>query len=49
VEIHGFVDADWDGDIDHKDLQVGMCLTYLEEKSLDEKKTGCSGTLNYKS
>ena len=27
-----------------EDLQVGMCLTYL-----DEQKTGCSATLNYRS
>ena len=29
VDIDGFVDAYWDGD-----LQVGMCLTYLEEQSV---------------
>jgi hypothetical protein len=27
-------------------LQVGMCLTYLEEQSVG---SGCSGTLNYRS
>jgi hypothetical protein len=27
VDIHGFVDAYW-----ARDLQVGMCLTYLEEQ-----------------
>ena len=31
--IHGFVDADLDGD-----LRVGMCLTYLEEKSVGLEK-----------
>jgi hypothetical protein len=31
----GFVDADWAGDLDHiEDLQVVMCLTYLEEQSV---------------
>ena len=29
VDIHGFVDVDYAGD-----LQVGMCLTYLEEQSI---------------
>jgi phosphoribosyl-AMP cyclohydrolase len=33
LDIHGFVDADWVGDMDQEDLQVGMCLTYLEEQS----------------
>jgi hypothetical protein len=32
-----------------EDLQVGMCLTCLEENQLDEKNTVCSGTFNYKS
>ena len=31
LDIHGFVDVDWAGDLD-EDLQVGMCLTYLEEQ-----------------
>ena len=29
LDVHGFVDADWAGD-----LQVGMCLAYLEELSV---------------
>jgi hypothetical protein len=32
VDIHVFVDADWAGDLDRRDLQVGMCLTCLEEQ-----------------
>ena len=31
LDVHGFVDADWDGAPDHRRLQVGMCLAYLEE------------------
>jgi hypothetical protein len=34
VDIHGFVDADWDEIWIVEDIQVGMCLTYLEEKSV---------------
>ena len=34
LDIHGFVDADWAGDMDHIILQVGMCLTYLEDQSV---------------
>ena len=29
LDVHGFVDVDW-----VEDLQVGMCLTYLEELSV---------------
>jgi hypothetical protein len=32
LDIHGFVDVEWDGDMDRNDLQVGMYLTYLEEQ-----------------
>eukprot|EP00253_Pinus_taeda_P034814 PITA_34814 len=34
LDIHGFVDADWAGDLIREDLQVGMCLTYLEVQSV---------------
>jgi hypothetical protein len=34
VDIHGFFDADWAGDMDHRRSTSGMCLTYLEEKSV---------------
>ena len=34
LDVHGFVDADWAGDLDQEDLQVGMCLAYLEELSV---------------
>jgi hypothetical protein len=34
VDIHGFVDADWAEIWIAEDLQVCMCLTYLEEQSV---------------
>ena len=34
ISVHGFFDADWDGDLIAEDLQVGMCSTYLEELSI---------------
>jgi hypothetical protein len=34
VDIHGFVDAVWLKIWIAEDLQVGMCLTYLEEQSV---------------
>jgi hypothetical protein len=32
VDIHGFVDADWAGDLDRRRSTSGMCLTCLEEQ-----------------
>jgi hypothetical protein len=35
LDIHGFLDVYWAGYMDHKkDIQVGMYLTHLEEKSI---------------
>jgi hypothetical protein len=34
LDIQGFVDAYCVGDLDHRRSKVGMCLTYLEEKSV---------------
>ena len=34
LDTHGFVDADWARDWIREDLQVGMCLTYLEVQSV---------------
>ena len=32
LDIRGFVDADWVIYLDQRNLQVGMCLTYLEDQ-----------------
>ena len=34
LDVHGFVDADWLEMWIREDLQVGMCLAYLEELSV---------------
>jgi hypothetical protein len=34
LDIHGFVDADWARDLDHRRSTSGMCLTCLEEQSV---------------
>ena len=34
ISVHGFFDADWDGDLIAEDIQVGMCSTYFEELSI---------------
>ena len=34
VDIHGFVDADWVGDLDRRRSTSGYVLTYLEEQSV---------------
>jgi hypothetical protein len=50
VDIHGFVDADWAGDLDRRRSTSGYVFNLFGgEIRLDEKKTGCSGTFNYRS
>jgi hypothetical protein len=34
LDIHGFVDAYWDVDMDRKKYTSGYVLTYLEEQSV---------------
>ena len=31
LDLHGFVDADWVGDLDHRRSTSGYVLTYLED------------------
>jgi hypothetical protein len=50
VDIHGLVDADWVGDLDHKRSTSGYVFNLFGgDNQLDEQKTECSGTLNYRS
>jgi hypothetical protein len=50
VDIHGFVDAVWARDLDHRRSTSGYVFEPVwRSNKLDEKKTGCSGTFNYRS
>ena len=43
LDVHGFVDANQVGDVDNRRSTGGCVLSY----QLDEKETGCNGTINY--
>jgi hypothetical protein len=50
LDIHGFVDVDWVGDLDRRISTSGYVFNLFGGAiKLDEKKTVCSGTFNYKS
>jgi hypothetical protein len=50
VDIHGFVDKYWAGDLDHRISTSGYVFNLFRGAiSWMRQKTGCSGTFNYKS
>ena len=50
LDVHGFVDVDWAGDLDHRRSTSGYVFNLLlRGYQLDKQETGCSGTINYRS
>ena len=49
LNIHGFVDADWDGDMYQRISTSGYVFTYLEEQIFGLENTICTGSFNYNS
>jgi hypothetical protein len=50
LDIHGFVDIFWAGDLDRRRSTSGYVFNLFGGgNQLDEQETVCSGTLNYRS